>query len=216
MRQAKAPFQFVTASYLVRIRPETADSLAELTSGLRSCSNASIFHHTFQSLERHHYTFFSSDFAQWVLAACNEARLAERLAAVDVRDFVSFEALREAVIQPIEDHLERFPESAQRRAFEPFYFCEVRELSVPLDRQASNLDELAAGIEVISLQTIHYHFINSRVRLHLKTNDFSHWISRELDLPELAGRLDRIDIYMDTLDDLRRDIVATIRSWTDR
>ena len=216
MRQAKAPFEFVTTSYLVRIRPEKAETLAELAAGLRTCSNQSIFHHTFQSLERHHYTHFSSDFAQWALAACNEAWLAERLAAVDVRDCTSFEALRTAVTTPIDDHLRRFPDAAGRRAFEPFYFCESVEVSVPLGTGATNLDELADGIEKLSLQTIQHHFINSRIRLHLKTNDFSYWIEHNLELPALARRLDRIDIYMNTLEDLRREILATLRSWRDR
>src|SRR5689334_5955555 len=128
MAEAPERFDFVTVSYLVRIRPERATNLAELADGLRSCSGASIFHHTFESLERHHYTDFSNDFAQWTRAACNEAWLAERLAAVDVRDCVSLEALRSMLADAIADHLEQHPEAATRRAFEPFYFGEAVEV----------------------------------------------------------------------------------------
>jgi hypothetical protein len=215
MRRATSPFEFVTASYLVRILPQRANTLGELADGLRTCSDASIFHHTFQSLERHHYTTFSNDFAQWTSAACNEPWLAERLAAVDVRDITSLQTLREALVDPIDHHISGHPDAAKRRAFEPFYFCESLGVQVPLGTSASTLPELSAGIAALSLQTIHHHFINSRIRLHLATNDFSHWIDQSLGLPPLARKLDRIDVYVNTLDDLRREILATLSSWTD-
>src|SRR5262245_6630230 len=212
MDDERAPFRFVAASYVVVIRPERAWTLTELAGGLRTCSDASLFHHTFQSLERHHYTRFSSDFAQWSLAACNEPQLAERLAAIDVRDVLSFENLRQSVITAIEDHLDAAPGAAHRPAFEPFYFCEHKTIEAPLGTQATSLRELAEGIRLLDLQTIHHHFINSRVRLQLKTNDFSHWIRHTLGLTGVAQRLDRIDIYMNTLEDLRREILSAIRS----
>ncbi len=216
MQRAITPFQFVTASYLIRIRPERAHTLAELTAGLRACTAASIFHHTFQSLERHHYTFFTNDFAQWLRASCNEAGLAERLAAVDVRDAASLDMLRASLITPIDDHLRRLPESAHRPAFEPFYFCESADVAIPIDASATTLEELADGIRDMSLQTLHHHFINARVHLHLKTNDFSHWIDHQLHIPELAARLNQIDIYMNSLEDQRREILAELHAWRDR
>ena len=212
MDDTRAPFRFVTASYLVRVRPERASTLEELGSGLRTCSNASLLHHTFQSLERHHYTRFSSDFAQWTLAACNEAGLAERLAAVDVREFVSFDDLRQALIAAVQTHIDATPGAARRHVYEPFYFCEHTTIEVPLGTQAYTLRELAEGIRLLDLQTIHHHFINSRVRLQLKTNDFSQWIRQSLGLTGVAQRLDRIDIYVNTLEDLRREILSGIRS----
>jgi hypothetical protein len=215
MRHATSPFEFVTASYLVRVLPERAWTLGELADGLRTCSDASIFHHTFQSLERHNYTTFSNDFAQWTAAACNEPWLAERLAAVDVRDITSLEILRHALVDPIDQHLSHLPDDARRRAFEPFYFSESLGIQVPLGTSAATLPELAAGIRTLSPQTIHHHFINSRIRLRLATNDFSHWIEHALGYPELARRLDRIDIYVNTLEDLRREILTALTSWTD-
>ena len=76
MKRADEPFEFYAASYLVNIRKERAYTLADMAKHLRACSDESIFYHTFQSLETHHYSTFSSDFAQWVQAACNEAVLA--------------------------------------------------------------------------------------------------------------------------------------------
>ncbi len=216
MKQAKEPFQFVAASYLTRIRPERAYTLGDMGRDLRRVSQASIFYHTFQSLESHHYTVFSSDFAQWVMAACNEAALAERLAAVDLRDFVSLEDLRDALASRVEEHLEAFPQSADRSAFEPFHFCEALDVSLPAETKAHNLAELAEGIRHLGLQTLHHHFINSRLRLHLRTNDFSNWIDHNLGYHDLAERLNRIDFYTISLEGLREQVIETLQPWMHR
>jgi hypothetical protein len=215
MKTAKEPFEFVAASYLIRVRPERARNLGEMARFLRSCSEESIFYHTFQSLETHHYTSFSSDFAQWILAACNEAALAESLATLDLRSIVSLPDLREAIAGRIERHCRAFPESAERPAFEPFHFCEAIEVTVPLDTRARNLVELGDGIRRLSLHTLHYHFISSRLRLRLRTNDFSHWIHFSLGFHELADRVNSLDIYTNTLEGLRDDILAAIGEWRD-
>jgi len=62
-KRAEQPFQFVAASYLIRIGAEPVQTLGDFAKSLRNCPQASIFYHTFQSLEAHHYTSFSSDFA---------------------------------------------------------------------------------------------------------------------------------------------------------
>jgi len=62
---AETPFEFVTVSYLTRIGNQSAGTLAELLTGLENCSDASIFHHTYQTLGSHHFLTegFSNDFA---------------------------------------------------------------------------------------------------------------------------------------------------------
>ncbi len=210
VRQAKEPFQFVAASYLVRIRRERAHTLADLARFLRTCSDESIFYHTFQSLESHHYSVFSSDFAQWTLAGCNEAALAERLATVDLRTCVSLEDLRDELVGTVEKHIHEHPQSAERPAFEPFHFCEASQVTVPLSTVAHNLPELTEGIRQLGVQSLHYHFITSRLRLRLVTNDFAHWIAHSLELPELAEKLNGIDFYTNTLDGVRAEILEIL------
>ena len=213
MKQAEHAFDFVAASYLIRIRPERAWTLAELARDLGTVSDDSIFYHTFQSLETHHYTHFSNDFSQWCLTACNEAVLAEELSAVDLRDIVAVEDLRKALVDKLEAYLRGRAESGNRPAFEPFYFCEALETVVFLDERAETLAELAAGIRRMSNQTLHYHFINSRLRLHYQTNDFSNWIEGCLGLPDLARRINRIDFYTNTLGGIRKELVQVMESW---
>jgi hypothetical protein len=210
MKRAEQPFQFMAASYLIRIGAQPVYTLGDFAKSLRTCPEASIFYHTFQSLEAHHYTAFSSDFAQWALAACNEAALAEQLAVVDLRDIVTLEELRDILVGIVDEHLKLHPQAIDRRAFEAFYFSEAKEVTVPIGTPAWTLAELADGIRLLGHQSLHYHFINSRLRLQLKTNDFSYWIENSLNHPKLAARLNRIDFYNDTLDELRQDIVAML------
>jgi len=213
MIQAAEPFQFVAASYLIRIRTERAWTLAELAAHLTSVPPSSISYHTIQSLESHHYTSFSNDFAQWVAAACNETLLGEELGAIDLRDFVALEDLRQTLVETLASYLGRNPHSADRPGFEPFFFCEANEFALPTEIQATNLEELSKGIQQLSLQSLHYHFINSRIRLQLKTNDFSHWIARNLGLPVLAEDLNRVDFYTNTLEGVRAEIIEMIDPW---
>jgi hypothetical protein len=212
--KAKEPFQFYVASYLVKICQERAGNLRELVECIRKVSENSISYHAIQSLESHHYTSFSSDFSQWILHACNEEILAERLGVIDVRDFGSIAELRESLVRIIEQHLEEFPAAASRAAFETFYFCELQETAEPLGGQATDLKELANGIAHLSLQTLHYHLISSYMRPPLKTNDFSAWIERQYERPELANALNRIDFYTNTLEGVRGEILKILRPWS--
>ena len=103
------PFYFNSSAHLLLIGRERARNLSELLQGLRTCSENSIFQHTFRTLQEHHFIRegFSNDFAHWALSACNEPRLAERLANVDVREFTSLGAVREQIVQVVEEHLQK-------------------------------------------------------------------------------------------------------------
>ncbi len=212
MKPAGEPFRFGTASYLTRICNEKATRLTELLSGVEGSSDASIFYHTFQSLKRHHFLTrgFSNDFAQWVLASTNQAALAEQLAALDVRDYLSLADLRGDLRQLLAGYCAAHPERAGEPAFEPFYFCESVEVAVPLGLEARTLREFRDILEGLSTASFHFHFLTSRLRLHLRTNDFGQWFANELGLEALARLTNRIDIYTNTLDEARARLLGLI------
>lgn len=206
-------FEFYTAAHLTRITNQVAGSLSELVTGLDECSDACIFHHTFQTLGTHHFLTegFSNDFAQWVHSATNRAELAEQLAALDVRDYVSLAELRRDLRRIVADYCRDFPQFANQLALERFYFSEdveaVTRLSLP---PARNLIEFRDGLSKISHASFHFHFISSRLRLQLKTNDFSQWLADSLGRHALASHVNRIDIYTNTLDSARAKIIRLI------
>ena len=213
-RWARSPFYFNSASHLLRIGREKATTLMELLEAIRACPESSIFQHTFQTLAEHHFisSGFSNDFSHWAFASCNEVELAERLAAIDVREFTSIATLRERLIHIMESYLQKNPRAATRAAMEPFYLMASDLVVVPTPYVARNLEEFADGLRKVSIHAIYYHFIDARLRLKLNSNDFSVWLDKELDLPQMADKVNRIDIYTSTLEDVRRSIVKLIES----
>ena len=211
-RWARSPFYFNSASHLLRIGREKANNLQELLEAIRTCGESSIFQHTFQTLEEHHFIRegFSNDFSHWAFASCNEVGLAERLAAIDVREFTSIATLRERLVLIMEEYLQKNPRAATRPAMEPFYLMASDLVIVPTPYVARNLEEFAEGLRKVSIHAIYYHFIDARLRLKLNNNDFSVWLETDLDLAQAAARLNRIDIYTSTLEGVRRGILKTI------
>lgn len=209
---ATKPFEFVTASYLVRILCEEAENLLGLQQGIERCSDASVFYHTFQSLGRHHFLNegFSNDFAQWVLASCNRPALAERLASLDIRDYLSLADLRADLTRILADFCASSTGEARQGAFEKFYFCETVEEQVPLG-SAGTLEEFRDSLEQLPHASLQFHFLTSRLRLHLRTNDFSRWFEEEMGRSRLARSVERIDIYTNTLEGVRDQILSLLR-----
>jgi Family of unknown function (DUF5752) len=212
MTTAETPFDFFAVSYLTRIGNQSAGTIGELLEGLQQCSDASIFHHTFQTLGEHHFLTenFSNDFAQWAMADANHNDLGERLASLDIRDYISIAALRDDLCRMVGDFCVAYPEFANQAALERFYFCEGMEVTVPLGLQARTLDEFRQGIERLSHAGFYFHFISSRLRLQLQTNDFSHWLADGLGLETLAESINHIDIYTNTLEGTRAKMLRLI------
>jgi hypothetical protein len=212
MKRANSPFQFVAVSYLTRISNQVATTPAELRDGLEKCSDASIFYHTFQSLGRHHFLTegFSNDFAQWALASLNRAELAERMAALDIRSYLELNELRNDLLRITDEFCTAYPNDVGREAFEPFYFCESIEVTVPQGSEAWTLEDFRGGLEHLGHGSINYHLLMSRLRLQLRTNDFSQWFAKELEMESLAQRTNSIDIYTNTLDGARSKLLQFI------
>jgi len=208
---AAAAFQFSTVARVTRIGNQTADTLAEMSRGLEECSDASIFYHTFQTLGTHHFLTegFSNDFAQWVLASANRHELAEQLAALDVRDYTSLAELRRDLHRLVGEYCAAHPQIAAQAALERFTFCESVEATIPVG-SACTLEEFRTGVENLSHSALYFHFFSSRLRLQLRTNDFSLWLANSLGLEALASSVNRIDVYTNTLEGVRLKILRLI------
>lgn len=211
-RTPAKPFYFNTSAHLLRITRQKANSLGEFLDALRECPEASIFQHSFRTLQEHHFIRegFSNDFAHWAVSACNEPSLAEGLASVDVREFTSVKDLRERFIQIVEEFLQRTPAAAQRAARETFYFCASESVVIPTNFVAHTLKDFAEGLRGVTVHCIHHHFIEARLRLKLMSNDFSQWLYEDMGLTEAARELNRIDVYTLTMEDVRNRIVRIV------
>lgn len=216
-RPASTPFEFKSAAHLLFIERERASNLTELLEALRSCPDGSIFQHTFRTLEEHHFIKegFSNDFAHWAYSELSMVGLGERLASLDVREFTSLPALRARLIQMVEDFIAQNPKAREYTAESPFYFCSSNIVVLPVQLRANNLADFIEGLKQVSVHSIHYHFIEARLRRKLETNDFSLWLQRDLGLSRTAAQLNHIDIYTSTLDGVKRKIIQILQSATD-
>jgi hypothetical protein len=212
--QARSPFEFKSAANLLFIERERASTIDDLLKALRSCPDESIFQHTFRTLEEHHYIKegFSNDFAHWAYLELGEVGLGERLAALDVREFTSLGLLRSRLVQILEEYSAANPKARQHAATTPFYFCSSKTIVLAVQRSASTLAEFIAGLREVSIHSLHYHFIEARLRRKLESNDFSIWLQRELGLEREAELLNQIDIYTATLEGVRRKIIQILQS----
>lgn len=113
LQPARVPFHFNSAAHLLLIGRERAGNLSELLAALRTCSDSSIFEHTFRTLQEHHFIQqgFSNDFAHWAYNDCNEIGLGEKLAGLDVREFTSIDDLRQRIVGIVEEYLRRNPQA---------------------------------------------------------------------------------------------------------
>ena len=211
MNRANHPFEFFSASYLTRIDKQRAQSLRELRDGLEHCSDASMFHHTFQSLGRHHFLTegFSNDVAQWVLASLNRPRLAEQLGGLDVRGYVDLTSLRRDIVRIVDEYLRTHPADADVEAFEPSTSarapkCSCLSAGKP-GRSANSGSGSTHGPRLVPLS-----FPRLAARLHLQSNDFSVWFKEALGLDRLARLTERIDITTDTTDGAKARLLKLV------
>jgi hypothetical protein len=211
-RKPDKSFYFNTSEHLLRIGRYRAATLAELLQCLRSCPEDSIFQHTFRTLQEHHFIRqgFSNDFAHWSLSACREPVLAEKLASVDVREFTAIGGLRQRMVENMDEFLKKHPRSGSHQGGEPFYFCASDIVVLPTPFVADSLPAFLDGLKQISVHSIHHHFIEARLRLHLMSNDFSQWLEEEVGLPQTADAIERIDIYTNTMEGVRQQIARMV------
>jgi len=132
------------------------------------------------------------------------------VAALDIRDYVSIAALRRDLCRVVSDFCAAFPHLRTIRAGTLLLLRKRGSHRAP-GRKARTLDEFREGLAHLSHAGFYFHFISSRLRLKLQTNDFSHWLADGLGLATLADSVNHGDIYTNTLDSSRAKLLRLIR-----
>jgi hypothetical protein len=208
-----APFIFYTERRLVLLTGRKASDLRELLAHLEAVSGASIFYHTHHQFLSHHFEkpVFYNDFANWVGRALQEQRLAEKLTAVDLLAFTSVRQVREAIAAAISGHLvESGGLVRQCPPGDEFHFCESQSFIMPTGIVAPDVADFFPQLPRVSNVSLFFHFFEARLRLERPTNDFSQWL-RYRGQEKAADRIDQLDPYLMTLDELRDRIIQVGR-----
>ena len=208
------PFLFFTERRLVQLTGRSARTLPELVSHLHEVPGSSVFYHTHHLFLSHHFEkpVVYNDFAHWVSEALQEQALAEKLGAIDLLEFTAIRQLREAILSAAEAHLGS-PGWRLRECppGDEFHFCRSMSFVMPTGVVAEDVPDFFAKLRGITNVSLYFHFLEARLRLERRTNDFSHWL-RGRGRMDLGDAVDRLDPYVVTLDELKDQIVELGRA----
>lgn len=210
------PFEFKSRLVLTELLGRRAATLPELVEGIKSVPLSSIYHHTHRFLQQHHFLSPEppNDFAYWVTNMLNDEIAGEKLASIDVTQFLKLSDLRQRFLSLMEEYLgtannvnRRSPEG------EEFHFMSSRIFVVPTGKVAGNIGEFRDFLKVVSIHSIYFHMFEAKLRLEKGDNDFSIWL-RSAGKEEEAEQISRLDPYTFTLEGLRERLLKIVNNAT--
>jgi len=208
-------FQFSSSASLEKLTGHKAQNLKALLKLIKSCPDSSIFYHTFSAFRelREVNVPYRNGFALWISRSLNDEALAEKLASIDLTEYSTIKALRARIVQTIEAYGEQNPSVFRKTADKPFYLLDADRIVYLTDRFAYDLRSFRQLLQTISVDSLYFHFIESRLYTQFQADDFSTWIEQSLDLKELAQKIRAIDINVYTLEELRAKITEIIDAY---
>lgn len=203
------PFRFYTERRLVLMTGHRAATLEELTEFVGKVSGSCIFYHTHHQFLSHHYErpVFLNDFSLWVRRALQQPKLGERLAAIDLLGATTVRQVREQILSALQEAL-REGVDGQRSAppDDLFHFCESQSFVMNTAIVAHDPKEFFRLLPQVSTISLFFHFFEARLRLGRPSNDFSLWLDC-MGCQKAARRIDALNPYLITLEELRQQIV---------
>jgi hypothetical protein len=215
---ANEPFAVKDCALLVVATARPAENLKELRDNLLTISADSIYNHFWGGLlqPRFEEREFNNDFAAWVCRSLHDPTLAERLAVIDPTDFSDLEALRQELIEVIEERLDESELLRLKRAEERFEFLRSQIVVFDTHKRMERPEDLAQVLPQISPSSVFYHFIDARRRSAEHLDDFRAWLAGFGERYEsLSGKLASVDPYFASLSELRQRVAELLRTHFD-
>lgn len=212
LKQASQPFRFYTQLHLKELTGLKAGSLSELVSILQDVDDSVVYYHTHNFIEEHQYLTPqpANDFALWVSDALGDEVLGEKLANIDTFEFTTIGALRERLVDVINEEMAARPDRRTAPQGREFHFIRSLSAIIPTSHVAHDLREFVEVLRMVSIDTLYFHIFEARLRLHKGVNDISIWLNDCLDEKELADQIAVLDPYTYTLEGLRSMIIQLI------
>ena len=210
MEKVNSVFEFRQSASIIKSTGEKAGTLRELRDGIAKISPESIYHHTYQYLQKGLIREYTNDFAHWSGESLEERALSERLSNIDPYTYVSIDDLRNEILAVIDDYLQKFPEPRGAMQKDEFFFSQAVTLVFPAGTRAKNLAEFLMAIKYVDSGCIYYHFYEARKRLGETVDDFTTWLESALDKKELAARIRAIDPFMHPIEGIREHIAGAV------
>ena len=193
-----------------------AINLRELLQAIREADESVLYYHLLQSrlIQSQPTVEFPNDFAMWAASSLQDSRLAEKLSSFDPFEYETLTDVRQAMIDIMEEYLWDLPNVPWARPGLEFHFCEASTVVMRSEISAVNIPEFCEALRKVGLDSIYYHFFESRWRLEPQdAEDFSYWIGTNFDLPDLVEAIRSIDVYFYTLPEIRQTLVDLIHRY---
>lgn len=188
-----------------------AVTLKEFLDGLEEVPGGSMYYHFWGSLlqPRFEEREFNNDFAAWARHGLHDGILAERLAVLDPTDFPDTEALRQEVIELVEQRLDESEFLHWTHATQQFEFIHSHIVVFDTHERVMRPEELADVVPRVSTSSIFYHFIDARRRSDEGIDDFRAWLrGLERDYTALQNDIAAVDPYFVNLVELRDELAG--------
>ncbi len=209
------PFRFYTRLHLRELTGWKAKNLKEFVDYLKIAPDSIIYHHTHHYLQEHQYLSPEppNDFAYWVRVALNENELAEKLASINIIEFLNLHDLRDKIISTVEKFIENSKgKIREANKGQEFHFLKSISFILPTPYAANSLEEFATILKKVTIHSLYFHMFEARLRQGRITNDFSLWMETSLGEKELAKKIAKFDPYTYTMEGLRAKIIQFIET----
>jgi hypothetical protein len=206
---AEHPFFFTGCWELREMLGRSARDEQQLLEAIEEIPLDSLSYHTHSFFLRHTYIAgpYPNDFATWAAIQVRDRVLGEKLGILDPYEFENLEALRTEIVNIIDEHLSQVQIIPRVISGEPFHFMQSRIIEVPTGLEARTLTEFKNILATVNASAVYYHNFEAILRLGRRMGDFALWIEEQLNLPELAQNISRLDFYMASLESVRHQII---------
>ena len=191
-----------------------AQNLRELRDRLAEVSTACIYYHFWGSRlsPSFEHPEYPNMFAGWVHQSLHDHRLGERLGIISPMNFPDLEALRQDLIEVIEQRLEETEIVAWSAQDDQFNFMHSRMVVFDTPRTIAHPRDMLQVLPTLSPSSIFYHFIDARLRL-AELDDFRAWLLAYGDeFLGLVEALSTVDLFFVPLAELRQKLVSVVSS----
>lgn len=191
-------------------------NLRELRDRVGVCSDNTLYHHFCETSLRASFDDpeYRNDFAVWAKESLADRVLAERLGIIDPYEIDSVSALRQQMLDIIEDRLsELSPWVPAVRSGGEFYFMEAVTVVFETAERIKKPGDLANAIRRMTNGSVYFHFLEGLRRPPLQKDDFSAWLLKYGPVgEEYASAIARIDFYFKTLPALREELYTVLHA----
>ncbi len=202
-------FEFTGCIEIKELLGEKADNELQLMEQLEEVALDSVYYHTHSYFLRHFYLAgqYPNDFANWAALQVRDRVLGEKLGIVTPSGEKSLEDIRSELLDIIDAHLSSIKIIPSVVYGESFYFMKSRIIEIKTGVSVKDLAGFTDALKVVHASAIYNHIFEARLRIRKGRSDFATWLEECLGLDSLAEKLERIDCYMYSLEDLRAKII---------